>query len=65
MPDLGTRQLGKLTAREVRLYLDSLGRAGRGVRTIRYVHATLSAALEDAVREELIEKNVANEQYSE
>ncbi|MFC6695955.1 tyrosine-type recombinase/integrase [Nocardioides daphniae] len=59
VPDLGTRQLGKLTAREVRLYLDSLGRAGRGVRTIRYVHATLRAALEDAVREELIEKNVA------
>lgn len=59
VPDLGNRQLGKLTAREVRLYLDSLGRAGRGVRTIRYVHATLRAALEDAVREELIEKNVA------
>lgn len=59
VPDLGQRQLGKLSAREVRLYLDSLGRAGRGVRTIRYVHATLRAALEDAVREELIEKNVA------
>src|SRR5690606_30637234 len=57
--DLRSRQLGKLTAREVRLYLESLGRPGRGVRTIRYVHATLRAALEDAVREELIEKNVA------
>jgi integrase len=58
-PDLGARKLGKLTAREVRLYLDSLKQRGEGVRTIRYVHATLRAALEDAMREELIEKNVA------
>lgn len=58
-PDLGTRKLGRLTAREVRLYLDSLLRRGHGARTVRYVHATLRAALEDAMREELIEKNVA------
>ena len=58
-PDLGSRRLGKLTAREVRLYLDSLKRRDVGVRTIRYVHATLRAALEDAMREELLEKNVA------
>ena len=31
----------------------------RGSRTIGYVHATLRAALEDAVREELIDRNVA------
>ena len=30
-----------------------------GARTIRYVHGTLRAALEDAVREELLDKNVA------
>lgn len=58
-PDLGKKKLGQLSAREVRLYLDSLKRNGTGVRTIRYVHATLRAALEDAMREELIEKNVA------
>jgi len=57
--DLGKKKLGRLSAREVRLYLDSLKRRGTGVRTIRYVHATLRAALEDAMREELIEKNVA------
>ena len=34
----------------------SLERRGVGARTIRYVHATLRAALEDAVREELLEK---------
>ena len=59
VPDLGKRPLAKLTAREVRLYLDELGQRGVGVRTIRYVHSTLRAALEDAVREELLEKNVA------
>lgn len=58
-PSLGTKKLGRLTAREVRMYLDQLKRQGVGVRTIRYVHATLRAALEDAMREELIEKNVA------
>ena len=59
IPDLGRRKLGKLTARELRLYLESLKRRDVGVRTIRYVHATLRAALEDAMREELLEKNVA------
>jgi integrase len=59
VPDLGKRRLGRLTAREVRLYLDTLRRRGVGVRSIRYVHATLRAALEDAMREELLEKNVA------
>jgi integrase len=58
-PDLGSTRLGSLTAREVRQYLDQLKRRGVGVRTIRYTHATLRAALEDAMREELIEKNVA------
>ena len=58
-PDLGKKKLGRLTAREVRLYLDSLKARGVGIRTIRYVHGTLRAALEDALREELLEKNVA------
>lgn len=58
-PDLGSKRLGRLTAREVRLYLESLRSRGVGVRTIRYVHATLRAALEDAMREEILEKNVA------
>ena len=59
MPELGPKRLKKLTAREVRLYLADLERRGVGARTIRYVHSTLRAALEDAVREELLEKNVA------
>ncbi len=59
IPDLGSRRLGRLTAREVRLYLEDLRRRGVGARTIQYVHGTLRSALEDAVREELLEKNVA------
>lgn len=59
VPDLGQKSLGRLSAREVRMYLDGLRRGGRGDRTVQYVHATLRAALEDAVREELIVKNVA------
>ena len=59
VPDLGKRRLGTLTAREVRRYLDGLQRRGVGVRSVRYVHATLRAALQDAMREELLEKNVA------
>ena len=58
-PDLGRKTLGRLTAREVRLYLDSLRKRGVGARTVQYVHSTLRAALEDAVREEIISKNVA------
>ena len=57
--DLGQKSLGRLSAREVRMYLDGLRRGGVGDRTVQYVHATLRAALEDAVREELIGKNVA------
>lgn len=58
-PDLGKKRLGRLSARELRLYLEELKKRGTGLRSIRYVHATLRAALEDAVREELVEKNVA------
>jgi integrase len=59
IPDLGRKKVVHLTARELRLYFDSLRQRGVGARTIKYVHSTLRAALEDAVREEIIEKNVA------
>lgn len=59
VPALGHKKLHRLTAREVRLYLTQLESQGVGARTIRYVHGTLRAALEDAVREELLDKNVA------
>lgn len=59
VPDLGKKRLARLTARELRVYFESLGKRGVGARTVQYVHATLRAALEDAVREELLPKNVA------
>jgi integrase len=59
VPDLGSKRVGRLTARDVRSYLELLRRRGVGARTIQYVHATLRAALEDAVREEILSKNVA------
>ncbi len=59
VPALGARRLGRLSAREVRALLDTLRSQGAGARTIQYVHATLRAALEDAVREEMLPRNVA------
>ncbi|HEY3503740.1 MAG TPA: tyrosine-type recombinase/integrase [Actinocatenispora sp.] len=59
IPNLGKKKLGKLSAREVRMFLDNLSKHGTGDHTIRYVHATLRAALEDATREEIIPRNVA------
>jgi integrase len=59
IPDLGRKKLVQLTARELRLYFEGLSRRGVGARTVKYVHSTLRAALEDALREEILEKNVA------
>jgi|tagenome__1003787_1003787.scaffolds.fasta_scaffold20920142_3 integrase len=58
-PRIGKRRLDKLSARDVRLMLDDLRTNGRRPRLVQYVHATLRAALEHAVREELVARNVA------
>jgi integrase len=59
VPGLGAQRLEKLSAREVRLFLDHMRDSGVGARTVQYTHATLRTALEDAVRDELIGRNVA------
>jgi integrase len=59
VPGLGRRRVARLSGRDVRIYLEELRHRGVGARTVQYVHATLRAALEDAVREELLERNVA------
>jgi integrase len=59
VPRIGRRQLGKLNARHVRAMLDGMREDGAKPRLIQYVHATLRTALEHAVREELIPRNVA------
>lgn len=60
LPDLGRKRLAGLSARELRRYFESLRLRGVGERTVKYVHTTLRAALEDAVREEIIDKNPAS-----
>ncbi len=59
VPVIGSKKLGKLSARDVRALLDACGASGLGARSARYVHATLRAALQDAVREDLVPRNVA------
>src|SRR3954452_20006380 len=58
-PHMGRKKLGKLAARDVRLMLDECRQSGLSERSVRYVHATLRVALEDAVREDLVPRNVA------
>jgi integrase len=59
VPRIGTRKLGKLTARDVRLMLEDCRQSGLSAGSVKYVHATLRAALEDAVREDVLGRNVA------
>lgn len=58
-PVIGSRKLKKLSARDVRSLLDACESSGLSPRSTRYVHATLRVALEDAVREDLVPRNVA------
>jgi len=59
VPKLGRKRLGQLGARDVRQFLAALSADGVGERTAQLAHAVLRAALEDAMREEIISRNVA------
>ncbi|MCL8026050.1 tyrosine-type recombinase/integrase [Nocardioides bruguierae] len=59
IPGIGRSRLEAVSARQLRTFYDKLRKAGTGERTIRYVHTTIRAALEDAVREEVLERNPA------
>lgn len=71
VPGLGHKTLARLTARDIRLLLDktrakaSRSPVARGKavspRTVFHVHAVLRNALEDAVRDDLIVRNVARQ----
>ncbi len=64
-PHIGRRKLNRLNTADVRALMATLGRTeGKGgrvlsPRTIQFVHAVLRSALQHAVREELIGRNVA------
>jgi integrase len=58
-PALGKKRLDQLTAREVRAFLNDRRNTGLSPRMIQIIHAVLRNALQHAVREELITRNVA------
>ena len=59
VPVVGSKRLGRLSAKDVRTLIEQCTRNGLSDRSARYVHATLRVALEDAVREDLLPRNVA------
>lgn len=59
VPRIGRKKLTRLSVRDVRLMIDNMRASGMSARSIQYAHATLRTALEHAVREELVPRNVA------
>jgi len=59
VPRIGKKKLTTLSVRDVRLMVDSLRADGHKPRVTQYAHATLRSALEHAMREELVSRNVA------
>jgi len=59
VPALGRRRLDRLSTTDVRQFLKALGESGKAPATVRVAYAVLRAALEAAVREELVFRNVA------
>lgn len=59
VPALGAVPLEQLNHQHVAAFIAELEDAGRGAPTIRYVHAVLSSALSDAVKQRRLVHNVA------
>jgi integrase len=59
IPGLGKKQLTHLSPQDVRRLLTVKRQEGLSVRMVQYIHAVLRNALQNAVREELISRNVA------
>jgi len=59
IPGLGRKQLAKLSPQDVRQFLADKRAAGLSVRMVQYMHAVLRNALQNAVREEQLFRNVA------
>ena len=51
--------LGKVSARDLDAMYAGLGRQGKATSTIRKAHLVISAALAQAVRHDLLDRNVA------
>lgn len=59
LPALGKVQTQKLTVQQVQAFLNSKQDGGLSSRTVQYLHAILRKALNDAVKHQLISRNVA------
>lgn len=59
VPRLGKKKLTALSVRDVRLMVDKLQDEGTSRRGVQWIHSTLRVALQHAVREELVTRNVA------
>jgi len=59
VPMLGRKRLKALGVADVRRLMQALTDSGLGVRTVQQVHAVLRNALEQAVRDEAVARNVA------
>jgi integrase len=59
LPPLGDRKLSQLTPAEIQRVYTRMTEAGLSARTVRYVHAILHAALEQAVKWMLLSRNPA------
>jgi integrase len=58
-PQIGKKKLRALTVRDVRLLCQRLEAGGLKRRGVQFVHAVLRAGLQNAVRDELLGRNVA------
>jgi integrase len=58
-PALGAKRVERLSVRDVRGLLDDRRAQGLSVRMVQFIHAVLRNALQQAVREELVARNVA------
>ncbi len=59
VPAFGSKALTLLSPQDVRRLLDRKRQDGLSVRMVQYIHAVLRNALQNAVREELLSRNVA------
>src|SRR5262249_9776373 len=60
VPIVGKKQLAKLTAQDVQALLKNRRDSGLAARTVRYVYTVLHLALDQAVKWQLIPRNVAD-----
>lgn len=59
IPALGSIRLARLTTMDVRQMLNAIHRAGYAARTVNHIRSTLTAALNDALREGDVPRNAA------